>query len=112
VVHQVRPSQEISFARFRSAPVYDLMWSFTLWRNRITMDEVARVLGLESSKNGGVCGANVFDHYVAGNHAEIARYCLADVLLCREIYYRMKFLGCASAGRVRTTPARSEVETV
>jgi hypothetical protein len=112
VIHQVRPSQEISFARFRSAPIYDLMWLYTLWRNRISMDEVARVLGLESSKNGGVCGATVYDHYLADNHAEVARYCLADVLLCREIYYRMKFMGCAAAAGVRPAPTCSEVETV
>lgn len=37
-------------------------------------------------------GANVYDHFIAGRHEEIAAYCGRDVALVRAIYYRMNFL--------------------
>jgi predicted PolB exonuclease-like 3'-5' exonuclease len=90
IIHQVEPSVPISFARYRSYPVYDIMWEFTAWKQRISLDEMATLLGLKSSKEG-LDGSRVYEFFLEGRDTEIADYCLRDVQLAREIYYRMHF---------------------
>jgi 3'-5' exonuclease len=92
VIRQVKPSYNICFARFRSSPVYDVMWEFTHWRHRLKLDELAKILGLESSKQNGIDGSTVYDLFLAGRHQEIADYCIRDVELVRKIYRRLNFL--------------------
>jgi len=92
IIKCVRPSFNISFARFRSHPVYDVMWEFTRWRHRIKLDDLANILGLQSSKKDGIDGSTVFDLFTEGRHQEIADYCLADVELTKQIYERMCFI--------------------
>jgi 3'-5' exonuclease len=98
VVHRVRPYVTLSFARYRSQPIYDTMREWEKWgRSMVSLDNLARALGLESSKAGGITGATVYDHYCAGEHIAIADYCMRDVELTRNIYYRMCFEECAVA---------------
>lgn len=92
VIKQVRPSYNVCFARFRSSPVYDVMWEFTHWRQRIKLDELAKILGLESSKQDGIDGSMIYDLFISGRHQEIADYNMRDVELTRAIYRRMNFL--------------------
>jgi hypothetical protein len=92
VINRVKPSINICFARFRSQPVYDVMWEFTHWRYRIKLDDVAKVLGLESSKQDGIDGSTIYDLFFSGRYQEIADYCMRDVELTRAIYYRMNFI--------------------
>lgn len=92
VICKVKPSIDICFARFRSSPIYDVMWEFEHWRRRISLDEAAKILGLRSSKQDGVDGSKVYDLFLEGHHQEIADYCMADVELTRAIYYRLTFL--------------------
>lgn len=92
VIKGVKPSFNVCFARFRSRPVYDVMWEFCHWRHRIALAEVAGILGLASSKQNGINGGTVYDMFLAGRHEEIASYCLADCTLTRSIYYRMNFM--------------------
>lgn len=93
IINRVRPTVEPCFARYRSAPIFDVMWEWNRWntRTRISLDRLAHVLGLRSSKVDGITGAEVYDHYRAGNHEKIAAYCLRDVELTREMYLRLKF---------------------
>jgi predicted PolB exonuclease-like 3'-5' exonuclease len=42
----------------------------------------------------GIDGSRVYEFYMKNRHVEIADYCLRDVLLTREIYYRMQFEEC------------------
>ena len=95
VIHRIRPSIDVCFARYRSSPVFDVMWEFCHWRHRISLDDVAKILGLESSKNG-MCGGEVYDFYLAGRHEEIADYCLKDVELTRAVYRRLRFIDDAA----------------
>ena len=90
IIHGVEPPVFISFARYRTYPVYDIMWEFTAWKQRISLDEMAALLGLESSKQG-LDGSRVYDFFLEGQDAEIADYCLRDVRLAHEIYRRMNF---------------------
>lgn len=93
VIGRVRPSVELSFARYRAQPIFDTMHQWNKWspRKYVSLDRLAKVLGLESSKGQGMDGSRVYDKFCAGCHSEIADYCLRDVDLVRAIYYRMVF---------------------
>jgi uncharacterized protein YprB with RNaseH-like and TPR domain len=91
VINRVGPSVTLNFARYRSQPLFDTMHECNKWdlRKYISLDELARILGLESSKDGGIDGSRIYDRFREGEHADIANYCMADVRLTRQIYYRM-----------------------
>lgn len=93
IINGVRPTVDLSFARYRAQPIFDTMHEWERWsyRDRISLDRLAHVLGLPSSKTDGVDGSKVFELYEAGAHQEIRDYCLRDVTLTREIYRRMIF---------------------
>jgi hypothetical protein len=95
VIQRVRPSVELSFARYRSQPIFDTMHQWNKWtpRKYVTLDRLAKVLGMDSSKGQGIDGSRVYDKFCAGCHGEIADYCMRDVELVRDIYYRMSFTG-------------------
>ena len=93
VIQRVPPTVELSFARYRSRPVFDTMHQWNKWSPRkfVSLDRLAKVLGLESSKGWGGDGRLVYDRFCEGFHKEIADYCMRDVELVRQIYYRMIF---------------------
>jgi 3'-5' exonuclease len=95
VIQRVRPAVELPFTRYRSQPIFDTMHQWNKWSPRrfVSLDRLARVLGLESSKSGDIDGGRVYDKFCEGCHQEIADYCMRDVKLVREIYYRMCFAG-------------------
>lgn len=105
VVHSVRPAVELSFARYRSQPIFDTMYEWDKWRwgcRHASLDALARVLGLPSSKQG-MDGSRVYEVFCAGRHDEIACYCMRDVELVRLIYCRLTFAedGIRGEGRAR-----------
>jgi len=93
VVNKIRPTVDLNFRRYQSYPIFDTMHEWTKWNTQesISLDRLALVLGLQSSKTDEISGDKVYDHYLKGNHLLICGYCLADVVLTREIYYRMTF---------------------
>lgn len=91
IVNQVPPSVNLSFARYRRQPIYDVMWEFTHWHYKISLDQMACALGLTSSKQDGLDGAQVYDYFCAGRHEEVADYCLRDVELTRQLYYQLHY---------------------
>jgi hypothetical protein len=93
-VHRVRPSVAFSFARYRSAPIYDTMREWAHWNPRaphISLAHLAEVLNIGIAKTAGMDGSCVYDEFLAGNQELIARYCLQDVDVVRAVYYRMVF---------------------
>jgi hypothetical protein len=46
VIKRVKPSIKVCFKRYCSHPVYDVMWEFEHWRRRISLDELAKILGI------------------------------------------------------------------
>jgi DNA polymerase elongation subunit (family B) len=96
-IHRVRPSIRLSFARYRSRPIFDTMkeWELWAWRPGIKLEELAEVLRLGMTKTEGMDGSCIYDWFREGRHREIADYCLRDVELTREIYYRLTFEGVA-----------------
>ena len=99
VIQRVRPTVELPFTRYSSRPIFDTMHQWNKWSPRkfVSLDRLAKVLGLESSKGQGIDGRLVYDRFCEGCHAEIADYCLRDVELVRAIYYRMCFASESSA---------------
>jgi DNA polymerase elongation subunit (family B) len=93
VVHRVKPSVELSLRRFSSQPVFDTMQEWSKWsrQDHVSLDRLARGLGLPSSKTEEVSGATVYDRYLEGKHKLIRDYCVADVVLTRAVYRRMTF---------------------
>ncbi|MGA9997697.1 MAG: ribonuclease H-like domain-containing protein [Pyrinomonadaceae bacterium] len=100
VVHGVKPSVELSFARYRNQPLFDTMCEWERWGygSKISLDRLAHVLNLPSSKSDGVDGSQVCELYTAGEHEKIYDYCLRDVELTRLIYRRMTFVEDVACG--------------
>ena len=93
VIHRVQPSVRLSFARYRSRPIFDTMkeWELWAWRPGIKLEELAEVLQLGMTKSEGIDGGRIYDRFCEGYHEEIADYCMQDVEIAREIYYRLIF---------------------
>lgn len=93
VIQCARPSVRLSFARYRSRPIFDTMkeWELWAWRPGIKLEELAEVLRLGITKTEGMDGSCIYDRFREGYHREIADYCMRDVELTREIYYRLTF---------------------
>jgi predicted PolB exonuclease-like 3'-5' exonuclease len=60
-------------------------------RHSISLDRLARVLGLESPKTQECDGSRVAELYARGDHETIRAYCLGDVITTRHIYRRLTF---------------------
>jgi DNA polymerase elongation subunit (family B) len=93
VVCGVRPLIELNFARYRNQPIYDTMCEWEKWnlRHTISLDRLARVLGLESPKTDECDGSRIAELFARGEHKTIRDYCLKDVITTRRIYRRMTF---------------------
>ena len=91
IIHQIRPSRDIPFARYRNAPVFDTMHEWSRWgREHVKLDNLAQALQLASPK-ADCDGSKVFEFYRAGRQAEICAYCKGDVETVRQVYRHMTF---------------------
>ncbi len=94
IIHGVKPKTKVrlSFARYRSEPIYDAMHEWNQWGygKNVSLDSLARALGLGSSKKN-MDGSEVFTYYKKGKYKEICNYCNADVEVTRNIYKKMNF---------------------
>jgi predicted PolB exonuclease-like 3'-5' exonuclease len=93
IILGVKPSVNLSFARYRNYPVYDVMYEWSKWNNQYkpSLNKLAKAFGFPSSKGGEVEGKNVAKAYEDGRIKEICEYCMKDVELTRKIYKRMVF---------------------
>ena len=92
VILDVKPTQNISFARYRSFPIFDTMKEWNKWGygKSIGLDTLAKVLDFPTSKDE-MDGSMVWDYYKAGRIEEICKYCMKDVELTRKVFYKMNF---------------------
>lgn len=81
----------VNLGEYNVRGVYDTMRAWWLGdrRSRVSLDDIAWALGIESSKTGEVEGSKVFDLYQAGKLAEIREYNLNDVRVTRKVYERL-----------------------
>lgn len=93
IVLKVKPTRELNFARYRNDPIYDIMHEWKKWNmtSSISLDTLAKILGLPTSKDGGIEGKDVAQAFKDGRIKEICDYCERDVELTRKIYKRMVF---------------------
>ena len=92
IINKVRPSKELSFARYRNNPIYDTMCEWEKWGARGTsLHKLSIVLGVESPKEEGIDGSKVYDYFLAGKTEEILKYCKRDVEATRAVYNTMTF---------------------
>ena len=66
-------------------------WEKWSYGSKISLDKLTRVLGLPSSKDGGIDGSLVLPLFKAGQHAVIRDYCLSDVEATLGIDWRSSF---------------------
>lgn len=93
IILGVRPTQDLSFARYRSNPIFDTMREWEKWGSTgVSLHKLALALGIESSKNGDIDGSQVYDFFLAGKTTEICDYCKRDVEVTRKIYNRINFI--------------------
>jgi len=93
VIHDIKPTRELSFARYRQEPIYDTMREWEKWTtgNYTSLDVLAKIFGFPTSKDK-MDGSMVYDFYLKKRYDEIYHYCQKDVELTRKIYYKMNFL--------------------
>lgn len=97
VIHRIKPSREISFARYHSEPVFDTMQEWSKWgREHISLDLLARALQIPSPKDS-LDGSKVYPYFRAGRLPEICDYCSRDVETVRQVYRRLTFAGIAGS---------------
>lgn len=96
IILQVKPRDNISFARYRNIPIYDTMCEWSLWDlsdpKKHKLDTLAKVMGLPTSKDL-MDGSEVWQYFQDGRIKEICEYCMKDVTLVRQVYQRMTFDG-------------------
>lgn len=91
VIHQIKPSRDIPFTRFRNAPIYDTMQEWSKWgREHVSLDTLSKALGIPSPKEN-LDGSKVYPYYRAGKLPEIVEYCKRDVDSVRQVYRRLTF---------------------
>jgi DNA polymerase elongation subunit (family B) len=91
LVHCISARPFVNLADYNVRGVFDTMrqWWLGDRRSRVSLDDIAWALGIESSKTAEVEGSKVFDLYQQGRLAEIREYNLNDVRVTRKIYERM-----------------------
>lgn len=93
IILGVRPTKDLSFARYRNDPIFDTMKEWEKWGSSgASLHKLALALGIESSKNDGIDGSQVYDYFLAGKTAKICDYCKRDVEVTRKIYNRINFI--------------------
>jgi predicted PolB exonuclease-like 3'-5' exonuclease len=91
IIHQVKPSRDLPFGRFRNAPIFDTMHEWSKWgREHASLDLLSRTLSLPSPKET-LDGSKVYPYYRAGKIADIIDYCRCDVDSVRQVYRRLTF---------------------
>jgi predicted PolB exonuclease-like 3'-5' exonuclease len=91
VIHQIKPSRDLPFARFRSEPIFDTMQEWSKWgRERASLDLLSKTFGLPSPKES-LDGSKVYPYYRSGKLAAIVEYCKCDVNSVRQVYRWLTF---------------------
>ena len=93
IVLGIKPTVELTFARYRNNPIFDIMHEWKKWNMNasISLDTLSKILKLPTSKGGEIEGKDVAKAYIDGRIKEICEYCEKDVELTRKIYKKMTF---------------------
>lgn len=93
IINGVRPHAVLARATqakpWETDKVFDTMVQWAGVGNRISMDKLCKVLGIEGK--GSITGADVWPMVKAGRIADVANYCADDVRRTRAIFKRMSY---------------------
>ncbi len=93
VILGVRPSKDLSFARYRNFPIFDTMREWEKWGAQgVSLHKLCVALEISSPKEEGIDGSKVYDYFLEGKGDEIIKYCIRDVDATREVFKRMNFI--------------------
>lgn len=98
IIHGIQPTVDLSFARYRNTPIFCTCSEWERWGYgaKISLDKLAKVLGLPSPKGDGVNGSKVFEMFRRGEYRALRDYCERDVAVTRAIYRKMTFADCSN----------------
>lgn len=91
IIYGIKPTVRINFARYRRDQIFDTMWEWENWGGRISLDKLAYILSLPSSKTL-MDGSQVYGYYKQGRIDEICEYCMKDTELVRKIYRKLNYI--------------------
>lgn len=92
VINGVKPTRDLSFARYKNNPIYDTAKEWVKWdATRVGLEHLALAMNIHTPKDE-MDGSQVYGFYKAGKIEEILTYCKKDVETTRKIYKRMTFL--------------------
>jgi len=81
----------LTFARYKSLPIFDTMCEWSNWGNsKVGLEHVALALGIPTPKEG-IDGSEVWKFYQNGKVKDICDYCMRDVETTRAVYKRIVF---------------------
>ena len=88
----MRASKYLSFAKYRSFPMYDTKQEWTKWSFGVKshLEHIALAMDIPSPKDG-IDGSQVKDFYKKGEVQKICDYCKRDVDTTRAVYKKMTF---------------------
>jgi len=89
----VKPTRDLSFARYRHDPIFDTMKEWSKWgdpKNCSSLEHIALAMGIPSPKDD-IDGSQVYDFFMDGKVKDICDYCKKDVATTRLVYKRMNF---------------------
>jgi hypothetical protein len=91
LINNIPVGRLVELIRYGAGGVFDTMhrWWLGDRRGRVSLDDLAWALGIESSKTETAEGSKVFDLYHAGRLNEIREYNLRDVRVTRKVYERL-----------------------
>jgi predicted PolB exonuclease-like 3'-5' exonuclease len=89
---EMRAPKYLSFAKYRSSPMYDTKQEWTKWSfsGRSHLEHIALAMGLPTPKDG-IDGSQVATFYKKGEVEKICEYCKRDVETTRAVYKKMTF---------------------
>lgn len=90
MVHGIVPTANLMGQRFSVFPHCDLADQLSYYgaTKKFSLDTYLRMMGIETSKGGGITGETVGDFYSRGRHQEIADYCERDVVATGQLFKR------------------------
>ena len=93
MIHGIRPSIDLNFARYKNFPIFDVMQEWNKWdmRSSISLHKLAKALNIPSPKDGEIEGKDVGQAYKEGRIKKICEYCQRDVEATRTIYKKLTF---------------------
>jgi len=101
-MHQIRAEKNLMPYRYNSSIHIDLADQLSFYdalRRKFPLHMWCKAFGIPSSKEDGICGLEVKEYYQNERYLDIARYCLKDVRVTKDIYLAWKKCLSFSADR-------------